>query len=105
PPCSLLLVLLQMAGALVLRLRIFDGKADRGADGEPGRAFAHDVASEDDVDREDFVRPVAHTGLEARPHHAGRFGRAGLAERLDGPLQRVGELPVEADTVEREMPV
>src|SRR5262245_37501784 len=97
------LVVLQMARALVLGLGSLDREADRGADGEPARAFAGDVMPEDHIQREDFARPVAHAGLKARLHRAGGVGRSGLAERFDGPLQGIGELPVEADAVEREV--
>src|SRR3981081_3229816 len=94
-----------MAGALARGFAIGCGKPDRGADREPVGIFAGDVTAVDKIDGEDLVRPVPHTGLKPRPDDAWDIGGAGLPERLDRPLQDVGEFPVEPDAIEQVMPV
>jgi hypothetical protein len=39
---------------------------------------------------------------ETGPNHARNIGCAGLTECLDCPLQDIGELPVEANAIERQ---
>src|SRR3981081_22931 len=94
-----------MPGPLPRRLAFRDGKPDRGPDRDPVGIFAGDIAAVDDIDRENLVGEVTHTGLKPWPNHAGEVGCAGLAKRLDGPLQDMGEFPVETYAVAQVMPV
>src|SRR5437879_1198379 len=95
----------QMAGPLAGRLAAGHRETDRGAERDPVGVLARDVAAIDQIDRENFVRPVTHAGLKPRLDHARRIRSAGLAERFDRPLQGFGELPVEPDSVEQIMAI
>src|SRR4051794_40121641 len=88
-----------MAGALACGPAFRHRKADSGAERDPVGVLAADVVAIDQVDRKYLVRTVAHAGLESRPHHAWNIRLAGLTVGFDGPLQGVGEFPVEADPV------
>src|SRR5438876_1097265 len=94
-----------MAGTLARGFPFRYWKPDRRTDRDPVGILAHDVAAVDDIHRENLVGPVTDAGLKPRPDHARNIGRAGLAECLDGPLQDIGKLPVEADPIEQVMPV
>src|ERR1700686_3884247 len=94
-----------MAGTLACGFSFRDRKADRGADRDPVGIFAGDVAAVDEIDREDLIGPVTNAGLKSGPDHAWDIGCAGLPERLDRPLQDIGEFPVETEAVGQIMPV
>src|SRR3954453_13756531 len=99
------LVCSQMPGTLACRFAFRRRKPNGGADRDPAGVLAGDVVAIDHVDGKNLVRPVAHAGLEPRPHHAWHFRRAGLAKGFDRPLQGVGEFPVEAQAIEQIVPV
>src|ERR1700674_2605676 len=107
PPCPLFSCndSSQMPGPLSRGLALRDRKPDRGPDRDPIGVFTRDVAAVDDIDRKNFVGPIANTGLKPWPDHAGDVGCAGLAERLDRPLQDIGEFPVETEAVGQIMSV
>src|ERR1700692_3538696 len=94
-----------MATTLARRFTVRYGKPDRGSDRDPVGILAHDVATVDDIDGKDLVGPITNAGLEPGPDHARNIGRAGLTECLDGPLQDIGKLPVEANAIEQVMPI
>src|SRR3981189_2205873 len=94
-----------MAATLARGFTVRDRKTDRGADRDPVGILAHDVASVYDIEREYLVGPVTDAGLKPRPDHARNIGGASLAECLDRPLQDIGELPVEANTIEQVMSI
>src|SRR6185369_13806877 len=85
-PTRLVLVGSQMTGTLVVGLAARRRKTNGGADGDPARALARDIVPENHVDREDVIGPVAHPGLETRPHNARRIALSRLPEHFDGPL-------------------
>src|SRR5215218_1275389 len=103
--CSRLEPGLQMTGAMVLRLAAGHRETDRGAERDPVGVLARDVAAVNQVDRENLVRPVTHAGLKPRLDHAWRIRLARLPKGFDGPLQGVGELPVETRAIGEEMPI
>src|SRR5439155_4087802 len=94
-----------MTSAPMLRLGTGRREADGGAERDPVGILAGDVPAIDQVDGEYLVGPVAHAGLKPRLHHACDLRGSGLAVRLDRPLQRVGELPVEADAIGQIVPI
>src|SRR5260370_12859199 len=93
-----------MATTLARRFTVRYGKPDRGSDRDPVGILAHDVATVDDIDGKDLVGPITNAGLEPGPDHARNIGRAGLTECLDGPLQDIGKLPVEANAIQQVLP-
>src|SRR3979490_2809059 len=94
-----------MAGTLARGFALRYRKPDRGADRDPVGVFAGDIAAIDDIDRENLIGPVTDAGLKPRPDHAWNIRNAGLAERLDRPLQDIGEFPVETKPIGQVMPV
>src|SRR4029079_18057298 len=94
-----------MAGALVFWFGFRRRKTDRGANRDPVGVLTRDVVAVNDIDGEYLVGPVAHAGLESRADGAWNIRRTRLPERLDRPLQGLGELPVKARAIEQIMPV
>src|SRR6266852_2032702 len=88
-----------MAGTLARGSALRYRKPDRRPDRDPVGILAQDVATIDDIDRENLVGPITDAGLKPRPDHAWDIGRAGLTECLDRPLQDIGELPVETEAI------